>query len=367
MIDVFWLSTNESVAIVDESGLVRAIGGGTALIIATTENGVSASSEVVVDTAVEVENIRFTQRKLTLEEGTALELQAVIQPDNATERTITWQSSDESIVTIDANGVATGVEAGTAIVTVETQNHLSATCEITVVHPWAEVVYTWSEDNQNVTATRVCMFDETHVETETAMASRTLTKAATCEEKGESTYTSAAFKKKDFAVQTKALEDIDALGHDWSDTSYTWSDDNGSVLARRVCGNDETHVERETVHAEFALAKSPTEKEMGETVYTAMFENEHFITQTKVIEDIPSLSQLALFKLPAQLKEIDEEAFMNLPCEGVIVPDGCTSIGSKAFAGCDRLIYVKIPASVKYIAKDAFEGCELVRIDQTDD
>ena len=67
----------------------------------------------------------------------------------------------------------------------------------------------------------------------------------------------------------------------------------------------------------------------------------------------------------AMLKEIEDEAFMGLAVEGIIIPDGCTTIGSKAFADCPNLIYIKIPASVTSIADDAFEGSNQVRIDRT--
>ena len=91
--------------------------------------------------------------------------------------------------------------------------------------------------------------------------------------------------------------------------------------------------------------------------------NESFEEQAKTIADIPSLDEMALMQLPAQLKEIEEEAFAGMACEGIIVPDGCTSIGAKAFADCKSLIYIRIPSSVTDIAEDAFEGCGSVRID----
>ena len=61
--------------------------------------------------------------------------------------------------------------------------------------------------------------------------------------------------------------------------------------------------------------------------------------------------------LPTGLTEIDNEAFMGIACEVVIIPDGCTTIGEKAFAGCTNLLYVKIPSSVKSYPTSAFEGC----------
>ena len=75
---------------------------------------------------------------------------------------------------------------------------------------------------------------------------------------------------------------------------------------------------------------------------------------------------LSLLRLPAGLEVIEDEAFMGLACEAVIIPEGCTAIGARAFANCKALAYVRIPASVKTIAENAFEGCDSVVIDRED-
>ena len=62
-------------------------------------------------------------------------------------------------------------------------------------------------------------------------------------------------------------------------------------------------------------------------------------------------------KLPAGLKSIQQEAFRGSAAESIVLPDGCTKIGAKAFADCAMLRRVEIPASVAVIAEDAFEGC----------
>ena len=61
-------------------------------------------------------------------------------------------------------------------------------------------------------------------------------------------------------------------------------------------------------------------------------------------------------RLPAGLKTIEEEAFAQGGFESVVVPDSCQTIQSKAFADCARLQSIYLPASVNFIATDAFEG-----------
>ena len=63
-------------------------------------------------------------------------LTPIITPDDAT-TTLTWRSDDKAIATVSQDGVVTGKEVGTATITVDTYNGLSATCEV-VVEPWAD-------------------------------------------------------------------------------------------------------------------------------------------------------------------------------------------------------------------------------------
>lgn len=60
---------------------------------------------------------------------------------------------------------------------------------------------------------------------------------------------------------------------------------------------------------------------------------------------------------PAMLEVIEDEAFMGAAFESVTLRQGCTAIGSRAFAQCAGLNTIYVPDSVKSIADDAFEGC----------
>ena len=79
-------------------------------------------------------------------------------------------------------------------------------------HTWGTPSYEWSADNRTVTATRVCARDGGHRQTETANAASAVTKPATCEGKGETTYT-AAFANAAFETQAKTVADIPERGH----------------------------------------------------------------------------------------------------------------------------------------------------------
>ena len=79
-------------------------------------------------------------------------------------------------------------------------------------HDWGKPVYTWSDDNTACTAKRVCQHDASHTETATATVTSEPTKAPTCTEMGETTYT-ATFSVDWAEEQTKTIMDIPATGH----------------------------------------------------------------------------------------------------------------------------------------------------------
>ena len=65
--------------------------------------------------------------------GTSERLEVTFTPENTTETTLTWSSSDESIVTVDDNGIVTAASVGTADITATAENGKTATCRVTVI------------------------------------------------------------------------------------------------------------------------------------------------------------------------------------------------------------------------------------------
>ncbi len=157
-------------------------------------------------------------------------------------------------------------------------------------HQWNAPTYNWSTDNTTVTAKRICTHDASHVETETVSVTAAITKPATCTEKGQTTYTSSAFANNAFAVQTKTLTNVDALGHEWGAPVYTWSADNTKITAKRICSNNSAHAETETVNVAAEVTKPATCTDKGQTTYTsAAFSNSAFSVQTKTLTNINAL------------------------------------------------------------------------------
>ena len=126
---VVWTSSNPSVATVSD-GLVTAVGAGTATITATA-GGKSATCTVAVETpVVVVTSVTLDNPTLDLNIGESSTLVATVAPDNATDKTVTWTTSDATIATVN-NGVVSALAAGTATITA-TSGTQTATCDVTV-------------------------------------------------------------------------------------------------------------------------------------------------------------------------------------------------------------------------------------------
>ncbi len=129
------------------------------------------------------------------------------------------------------------------------------------------------------------------------LAPHTLTKkeaqAPTCTEPGNIAYWICSVCNKLFRDEagTQVItegETVDpATDHDWKIT-YTWSEDNTTCTAKRVCKNDASHTETATATVTSEPTKAPTCTEMGETTYTATFSVDWAEEQTKTVMDIPA-------------------------------------------------------------------------------
>ncbi len=134
---IVWSSSDESVLTVDANGLVTAVGDGTASITATVD-GVSATTDAITVTTpvVKVSGVKLSASSLKLAVGgEPSTLTAAVEPDNATNKNLSWSSSDPAVATV-ADGVVTPVKAGAATIAVTTEDgEHSATCKVTVIQP----------------------------------------------------------------------------------------------------------------------------------------------------------------------------------------------------------------------------------------
>ena len=130
-------SSDSHIAAVDEEGKVSLVAPGTATItvVSAADAQVRAECTVTVTAkSVKVTSITLDQTSVTAKTGDAdFTLQATVNPEDATDKSVTWHSSDESVATVE-NGIVSIKGEGTAVITVTANDGSGATasCELTV-------------------------------------------------------------------------------------------------------------------------------------------------------------------------------------------------------------------------------------------
>ena len=133
-----WTSSAPDVATVSEAGLVTGVTVGTATITATSHNDKTAQCQVTVNPIL-AESVTLNKTSLELLLGGTETLVATVKPDNTTDKTVTWTSSNTSVATVDNAGKVTTLAVGNATITA-TCGSVSATCAVTVKAVPAESV-----------------------------------------------------------------------------------------------------------------------------------------------------------------------------------------------------------------------------------
>ena len=134
--DVTWSSTNTSRATVNSSGLVTAVSAGPVTItVRTVDGNKTATCSLTITGTVAVSSVILNKTTATVGVGATTQLVATVLPTSATDKTVAWSSSNIAKATVNAtSGVVTGVAAGSAIITVTTDDGAkTATCAVTVV------------------------------------------------------------------------------------------------------------------------------------------------------------------------------------------------------------------------------------------
>lgn len=133
---VLWKSSDESIATVAEDGTLTAVAVGQVTVTATV-GGVSGTCEVTV-TGIPASGLSLDPATADVLVGYNVKLKAVIEPENADEKDVVWESGDESVCTVDSDGTVTAVAVGSTDVTARLGD-LEAVCRINVILPEANV------------------------------------------------------------------------------------------------------------------------------------------------------------------------------------------------------------------------------------
>ncbi|MCR5760226.1 MAG: Ig-like domain-containing protein [Bacteroidales bacterium] len=127
---VSWSSSNDGVASIAD-GVVTAKSAGSATITAKISTFSATCTVTVTDPYVKVTSVTIDKTSLDMVEGDAVQLTATVAPDNATDKAVTWKSSDTKVATVSASGEVVAVAEGKATITA-TAGDASASCEVAV-------------------------------------------------------------------------------------------------------------------------------------------------------------------------------------------------------------------------------------------
>lgn len=110
-----WSSSNNNIATVNSSGLVTAVAVGSATITATTQDGsFTDTSEITIEAVTQVTSISVSLGSSTVASGATTQATETVSPAEATNKTVTWSSSNTAIATVNSSGLVTANSSGIA-------------------------------------------------------------------------------------------------------------------------------------------------------------------------------------------------------------------------------------------------------------
>ncbi len=130
---VVWRSSNTSVATVSSKGVVKGVGNGKAVITCTTNDGSFTAKCTVEVKSIKVLGVMLNKTQVVAAKGSTFTLKATVVPENATNKAVTWKSSDTSVAKVSSAGKVTAVGKGSCEIRVYTKegNYL-ANCKVVV-------------------------------------------------------------------------------------------------------------------------------------------------------------------------------------------------------------------------------------------
>lgn len=370
--NVIWSSSNTSVATVSD-GIVFAKGGGTTMITVTTVDGnKTATCEVTV--IIPVTSVTLNRTTLSIAAGSTYRLSATVAPDNATDRTVTWTTSNSAVAEISNNGLVRAKTAGMATITAQAGTK-SATCEVTVTsvvepsyitlnasslllavnetYQLEATVFPENATDKTVTwsvnETAVSVSDNGLVKGRTPNYEVTVT--ATTSNGRTATCIVQTIKTRSYPIYYDATQKFESF--------HITNQSNANVAA--VFGNV---YDSNTQTGVLYCNEQPVYIDVLPGQYTNP--NKEYLTGITIPSGgvtiagsaFMNCSNLGRVSLPNDLVRIGDGAFANCHnLTSIVIPEGITTIGQNTFWGCSSLTSVTLPSTLTSIGQSAFSNC----------
>lgn len=393
---VIWASSNASVANVN-SGAVSAVKEGTATITASA-GGKSATCSVKVSSIiVAVTSITLDKTSLSMKVGETETITAIVSPDNATDKTVEWGSSDVAVATV-ADGIITAKKSGEATITAKSGSCI-AECKVTItvsaesvtldktslslaIGESATLTATVKPDDATDKTVAWSSSDESVAKVDngkvTAVKSGKATVTAKCGVKTAECAVTVTVPVSSITLDKTTLSLV--IGEsftltatvkpdDATDKTVTWSSsdesvarvDNGKVTAvnagqakiSAAVGNITTSCNVVVYQSDNVIIYTTADKKVLKPYNEDAFGSA--IVSNTYVGDVGIIT----FEKPVTF--IGNMAFNEQSkLKSIVIPNAVSTIGKRAFFECTRLLSVKLPPSLTSIDDYAFYGCSSI-------
>lgn len=408
---VTWKSSNTSVASVNSSGKVTAIKEGTAVItVKTNDGGYTAECEVSVSNqTISVTSVTLNKTSLSLVENETYTLTYTVKPSNATDRSVTWKSSNASVATVTNSGKVTAIKKGNAVITVKTNDGgYTAECDVTVSSQYVEDKITLNSSSSNNVSYEandyaisfssanawnassdsdwITINPDSGTSGNNSISVQIAKNTSTAKRTGIVTITSGTASAKITYIQdgetnaggdggnadpddyTKISLKVDmstAFNFDWSDAE--WEDYiNKSYTSSNMTGYGADCKSIEYSNGWITICFDGNVTTVPGVLPYASYA-EAIVLPNSVIHigdnAFANHNKCTAINIPTSLQMIGKEAFAYVTCiKDLVLPESVVSIGQAAFFGCSNMTSVTIPPSLKTISTQAFSSSGLTEV-----
>lgn len=311
---------------------------------------------------VAVTDVTLNVSSLDLTEGDEYLLAATVNPENAANKAVAWASSDEAVAMIK-DGKVTAVKAGTATITVTTEDGgKTATCEVMV--------------NAKVYPVESVSLDKAYIELveddDVTLSAKVYPENATNK--------NIVWSSNNETVAKVDNGLVTAINEGSATITVTTEDGNLTASCEVVVSNNpfndpiafadaemkglcviafDTNSDADISYKEAAAVEDISKMELSTKTFSSFDEFQYF-TSVKEIPDnyFANIETLRSIVLPDGLKVVGASAFSG--CSGLVnitISESVTAIGNYAFGGCTSLQYVNLPDNVEKLGDTAFGGC----------